>query len=292
MLNKLMSNNATGNALLIIIVVLFSSCINLKTVQDYTKSSIKTIGKYEELNYTFNSHCTDRCLFESVRKNIISRESECNCDVYQRADSVTLVLYNAINSYFSALGDLAANNVTNYNLGPLQKSLTEELIPVSGKPININKDQVASYQKIATLLLNATTNGYRKRKLRQLIEEGNEPIKILLGGFQNILSDNLAGVLNFKKERLFAFYNEIVLDNSSSIYERRKATLEYNETLEKVNSKQKQIKALSKSLKKVAEGHEKLAKSKLSVKELQQELTPVSTDIKAIIAEFNKLKTT
>ena len=288
-LNQMLSD-AARSLLIIICLTLFTGCINLKNVRDYTKSSITTIGKFEELHYSFYQHCTDRCLFNAVQQSRIGRENECDCSTYIKADSVTFVLYNAINAYFGALGNLAADDLTNYTLTPVQKALTEQFIPVSGKMIEITGDQVSSYGKIASILLRASTNGYRKKKIKQFIDEGNAPIKILIDAFQNILSQNLSGVMNFKKERLYAFYNEIVLDSTSSIYERRKATLEFYEEIDKVNSKQKQVEALSRSLKKVAQGHEQLSKSNMSAKELQEMLTPISSDIKALISEFNKFK--
>jgi hypothetical protein len=227
---------------------------------------------------------------QSVSRNTIAREIDCNCEIYNRADSVTVVIYNALRAYFGALGDLANNEVTNYNFTPVQKALSEASIPLNGKTIEITGEQVTSYTKIASLLLKATTNGYRNKKIKNFIVEGNEPVKILAAAFQQILSQHLAGELNFKKERLYKFYNEIVLDESSSVFEKRKATAEYYEQAEEVNSKQRQIGALSESLKKVSEGHERLAKSKLSPNELRELLAPVSTDIRALVSEFNKFK--
>jgi hypothetical protein len=274
----------------IFLALLLPGCINLRNVQDYTASSLTTISQFEELSYTFNKHCTDKCIMQSVTRNTIARTIDCNCEIYIKADSVTLVLYNVIHSYFGALGDLAGDEVTGYNFDPLKKALTESRLSVDGKMIEITADQANAYTKIASLLVKATTNGYRKKKLKQFVEEGSEPVKVLVTAFQQILSQNLAGELSFKKERLHKFYSEIILDESSSVYEKRKATLEYYEQVEKVNSKQQQIEALSKSLEKVAEGHEKLVKSRFAPAELRELLTPTSTDIKALISEFNKLK--
>ncbi len=285
-----MRNQIKFTALLFAGIFMLQSCVNLQHVQDYTNSSIKTLSAYESIDYSFTKHCTDRCLFDAVRRNIIVRENDCNCQLYIKADSVTFLMYNALNAYFGALGNLADDKVTSYNFAPLQTALTESYIPVSGKMIEITKDQVLSYSKIGSILLKATTDAYRKKKIRDFIDEGNEPVKILLAAFQKILSENLSGVLNFKKERLYAFYFEIVLDSTSSIYERRNATLEFYEKTAEVNSKQKQLEDLAKCLQKVAEGHDKLTKSNLSVTELKETITPITTDIQALLSEINKLK--
>jgi hypothetical protein len=277
------------NLLCLLCPLVLASCVNLKSVRDYTKSSVTTIGKFEQLEYSFSKHCNDRCFFTAIQQNKISREVECDCATYAKADTVTFVLYKAVNAYFTALGNLAADDLTNYTLEPAQQAFTEQIIPVNGN-IQITGEQVSSYSKIATILLNATTNAYRKKKIKQFIREGNEPVKVLIGAFQSILTKNLSGALSFKKERLFAFYNEIVLDPGSSIYERRKATEEFYQQTEEINNKQKQLETLAKSLNKVAAGHDKLAKSPMSAKDLEQLLTPISSDIKVLISEFNKFK--
>jgi len=276
--------------LIVVYPILLTGCINLKNVRDYTTCSKTTIANFEQLDYSFNQHCTDRCIFTAAEKNTISRERDCDCSVYIKADSVTFVLYNAINTYYGALGSLAADDLTTYTIAPLEKVLTEQLIPISGKRIEVTADQVSSYSKIATILIRASTGAYRKKKIKQFIEEGNAPVKVLIDAFQNILSQSLSGVMNFKKERLYIFYNEIILDSTSSLYERRKAIQEFYQQADEINNKQRQLEALSLSLKKVAEGHDKLSKSKMSVKELVEILTPISSDIKVLIAEFNKLK--
>ena len=285
-----MRNAVLRVAQLFLVIQLLSGCIHLKNVQDYTNTSITTLSQFEQLSYTFKKHCTDKCLMQSVGRNAIARDVDCNCDAYAKADSLTMTLYNSLRAYFSALGALANDEVTSYNFDPLNKALTENLASAGGKMVEVTPEQVSSYSKIASLLLKATTEGYRKKKLKDFVNEGNAPVKILLAGFQQILQNNLRGELNFKKERLYTFYNEIVLDESSSIYERRKATLEYYAQTDEVSNKKQQIEALVSSLKKVAEGHDALTKASVSPKELTGLITPISNDMKALIAEFNKLK--
>lgn len=271
-------------------MLLLSSCVNLKSVQDYSNSSITSIKKFEELNYSFTKHCSDRCLFESVRLNTILRDSVCNCEIYDKADTATATIYRAISAYFTALNALSQNELTNYTLAPVEKAIKESEIDLNGRKITITGAQVSSYSNIATLLLRATTNAYRHKKIRQFIREGNQPVTTLLAALQQILTANLGGTLTVKKERLNAFYREIVLDASSSIYERRKATLEFYKETADVNTTRRLIATLVESLQKVSEGHQQLNNPKLSIKELKERLTPISSDIKDLVAEFNTLK--
>lgn len=274
---------------LFLLSVVASSCVNLKSINNFSSTSSTGIKKFEDINYSFKQHCIDRCQFEAIRKFEIKRDIECNCDDYRKADSVTQLIYNSIRGYFDGLTNLSNNDLTNYNFDALKKSLTEETFG----SIKIEKEQVEAYSKISKILLKATTDIYRKNKLKKYIEEANEPIQILLNKFQFIIQKNLEGELNFKKERLYAYYQEMKMNNPPlTEYEKGKATSDYYQQLFDINTKQKQIESFAKSLKSISEGHQKLYDNinKMSTKELKDLLIGYTSDIQDIISEFNKLK--
>lgn len=276
--------------LLIFVLTCLPSCVNLKAVQDFTSTSLKSLNKFEALDYSFNKHCMDRCVLRAISKNAVNRTNDCDCQAYQKADSITLVFYNTLSAYFTALGELAGNNLTTYNFKGLETALKEQYLPVNNAVINITGDQVSSYTKIASLLSRSATETYRKKKLEDFINQGNEPVKVLLHAFAQILAQHMAAEIPIKQERLHKYYNEIVLDSSSSMFERRNATREYYNEMAATTAKQQQIETLAQAVKKVAAGHDKLAKTKLTPKALQQAITPISTDMKQLLVEYNKLK--
>ena len=111
-----------------------------------------------------------------MRNFEIQREEECNCDLYTTADSVTLLIYKAIRGYFSGLAHISNNELTAYNPGALQKALTEGNFGDK----KIEKEQVDAYTNIYKILLRATADLYRKKKIKQYIEEANQPIQVLI----------------------------------------------------------------------------------------------------------------
>lgn len=274
--------------LLLLLTAGLSSCVNSKSVNDFSSSSSKGIKKFEDINYSFKQHCIDRCQFEAIRKFEIKRETECSCDDYKKADSVTLLIYNSIKGYFDGLTNLSNNDLTDYNFDALNKSLTEGEFG----DIKIDKAQVDAYSAISKILLKATTDIYRKNKIKKYVEEANAPIQILLTKFQFILQKNLQDELNFKKEKLYAYYQDMKMNNTLSEYEKGKATIDYYQQLSDINSKQQQINAFAKSLKSISEGHQKLYdnRNKMSAKELKEMMTGYASNIQDIISEFNKLK--
>ncbi len=194
---------------IIIILVMFwagiSGCANLHAINDFSSASLTGITKFEDVKYSFTQHCMERCVADFVSSAQIKRSAACNCEVYKKADTVTLLIYNAIRCYFDGMAHLSDNKLEKYNFDVLNSALTEG----SFADIKIGKEQVTAYSSIAQIILNATTGIYRRNKIKKYIEEANSPIQILLEKFQFILQKNLAGELDFKKEKLYDYYREL-----------------------------------------------------------------------------------
>lgn len=264
------------------------SCANLRAVNGFSSDSLEGIQKFEQIHYSFTQHCHDRCVFEATRNFEIKRSLECNCDIYEKADSVTMLIYSSIKGYLDGLANLSDNNLANYNLDTLKSTLTEG----DFGDIKIGKEQVDAYGGIAQILLNAVSGAYRKKKIKFYIEQANKPIQTLLDKFQFILRNNLNEELNFKKEKLFAFYRELLLNNDLTEYEKGKATAEYYEQVANIDRTQQEIDVFSGSLTDISEGHQKIYdnRNKLSARELKNLLVAYQSDISNMVSHFNKLK--
>lgn len=275
-------------AIALFVTIVVAGCVNLKQVNDYSVKSVAGIKKFEEINYSFTQHCLDRCQFEAIKKFEIKRVTECNCDVYQAADSVTLLIYNAIAGYFDGLINLSDNELTTYDFDAVKKALTGG----NFGDIKIETEEVDAYSNISKILFRATTDLYRRKKIKQYIEDANQPIQVLISKFRFILQKNLEDELNFKKERVFAYYKEMSLAGNITDYEKGKATIEYYAQLSEISQMQQQIEAFAKGLNHIAGGHQKLYdhRNKLTAKEIKQLIKQYSSDIHDVISEFNKLK--
>lgn len=269
------------------LVALCQSCVNLKSVCDFSSSSAASVKKFEELPYSFNQHCFERCKFESIRDFEIKREVACQCDNFKKADSVTMVIYQEINGYFKNLSNLAANTLTTYKIDTLKTALKEGDFGA----LKIEKEHVDAYSKISLTLLRASTDNYRRRKIKLYIANANAPLQILMTKFQFILQNNLHDQLRFKKEKLFVYYMDMKMNNTLTDYEKGKATIDYYAQLAEINQMQQQIETFVKSIHTVAVGHQKLYdyRDKMSIKEAKELLSGYASNLQDIIAEFNKL---
>jgi hypothetical protein len=272
---------------LILLTVGLSSCVNLKHVNDFSSSSLKSIKKFEEINYTFKQNCLDNCQDKKINDLSLSAK-DCDCKLNEKADSVTLLIYNSVQGYLDGLTNLSNNDLTSYKMDALTKALTEG----DFGSIKIEKEQVEAYSKISKILLKAFTDEYRKKKIKEYVKDANQPIKVLITFLDFNLSANLVGKLNVQKQRIESYYFDLTKDPTLSTIEKRKAVEEYYIQLGKIEAKQKELVTYSKALKKITEGHQKLVDNieTLSKDEIKELLTQYSSDIQDIISEFNKLK--
>lgn len=273
--------------ILLMLAVVSSSCVNLKSVNNFAVKSQKSIKQFEDIHYSFTQSCQDECHNKKI-KNLTLDADSCECILDEKADASTLMIYNAIEGYLSGLASLSNDELTDYKFDAVANALKEG----DFGSMSINKEHVDAYSKISETLTKAFTDGYRKRKIKEYVTEANEPLKVLISFLDFNLSENLNGVLNAEKEKIKSYYFGLTTDESLPKKERRNAAESYYQELQKIETKQKEIQTYSKALKKISEGHQNLADNidKMTKAEIKEMLTQYASEIQDIISEFNKLK--
>ncbi len=273
---------------LVMMTLTFFSCVNLNIVRDFSTNSLAGITNFEKLGYTFLDHCRDRCENEAVASFEFKRTLECPCELYMEADSVTQVMYQMIGGYFEGLESLAQNELTQYRTDSMVHSLTAAELG----PLKIDKDVAGAYAAISNVMLRASTDFYRRRKIAAYVGEANEPVQVLLDRFQVIIRTNLKGELRFKKERMYAYYMDMKMRNTlHSDYERGQAARDYYQALEEIQRSEKQMDLFADGLEEIAKGHQVLCdnRTRLSVKNLANSMLEYSSEVKLLISQFNQL---
>ncbi len=267
--------------------VSLTSCVNLKRVNDLSKSSLESIKLYEKLEYSFTQSCIDNCLDERINALDIT-SPQCNCTLDEKADEVTLRIYNTIKAYYDGLAKLSDNALTDYKMDPLLNAITEG----NFGSVVIKKEDAEAYSKISKILLKAFTDGYRKKKIKEYVTGANESIKILTELLKTNIKTNLYQKLEVKKQRIKTYYFDLVKDPALAPWDRALAVREYYSRLSKIEIQQKQLTAYSSVLDKVKTGHHDLSVNidKLSKAEIKALLAQYASDIQDIISEYNKLK--
>jgi hypothetical protein len=279
--------NKKACAPVLALILILSACTSLKPVSDAAAKSQKSLEVFEEIPTTYTAFCEERCQFTLVRKNEIKRDSArgCDCTVFMSADKATVKVYNAINAYFKSIGALSKGDLTTYDTKALGEVLTE------GKfaSLTIDKNTVTAYSSLGRLLLQALTDGYRKKKLSAVIETGNAPLQTLLIVF-GISVGNLVTELEFQKERNFVLYSELI-NSEGSAFEKVTLSNNYYNEITRLNQKQEQLRTFAKSLIAIGKGHQKLFenRNKLTTDEIRELMADYSASLQDLIVDFKKL---
>lgn len=263
-----------------------NGCINLKTINAFSSSALESTLKFEDLEYSFKQNCLDNCHNQSIT-NLILDPQICDCIANEKADSVTSIIYHAVKGYFEGLVKLSDNKLTSYKTDPLSKPLTA----FKYGSFSLEKTQIEAYSNISGILLRAFTDKYRGHQLKKFLKAGNEPIKELMGVLDFNLSANLIGKLKVQKQAIKEIYFDLTKDVTLSTYDKRKAVEEYYQLTDKIEQREKELLTYSKTLKKLAEGHQKLVDNigKMNGDEFKEVAISYASDIQDLISEFNKI---
>lgn len=251
------------------VVLSLGSCINLKHISDFSKTSIEGIEKFETLTPSFSEVCLQDGRQESIRTFDI-HHTDYDCGQNQMADSITQVVYDATRSYFYALSDLSKNELTNYRTD----DFTEALATGDFGPIKLNETDVKAYSDISTLLLRAFTDSFRRKKISEYVAQAHGPLVKLLHFLELNLEGNLGGKLEVQKSGLKNFYFDFIKDTKLSDYERTKFAEDYFRRISEITAQQKELETFAEILREIAKGHATLYNnvSNLNDEEVRKEL--------------------
>lgn len=268
-------------------IVFLFSCVSLKQVNELSKSSLSGVKKYENLALSFETACSEHCRIDKLQKLEIDFEN-CDCSEDAVADSVTLIIYNAVKYYFDGLSKLSDNELTSYKLDELTAALSEN----DFGDVSINANQAESYSKISKILLKAFTDEYRKKKIATYIQEAHDPLMILLDALDMNLNENLIGKVNNLRGKLKSYYFDIRNDSLITEIDKKNALKEYSIQLETIKLWESEITSYSKVINKIKEGHVDLFNNIENIKEdeIRALLSQYATDIESLKSEINKLR--
>lgn len=277
----------TNLALLLLCAIAWSSCVNLQHVNNFSSSALESVRQFEAIPYGFRQACIDRCTDEKIQQGKIDVD-KCPCTADAQADSVTLILYNAVAAYFEGLVRISDNELTEYKTAAIGHALAGQQIG----SITLQKEQVDACSGIANILLRACTDEYRKSNIKDYVKTANAPLQTIIGWLDFNLSNNLMGMTENQEIRVKNYYSDYLRNPSLPANEKLVASNAYAQRLQAIEQTKSLLLSYSKALKEVAEGHQALSEQidKVKSDEVKILLADYSGKIHAVMAEFNKLK--
>jgi len=265
----------------VLISVLLLGCANLKEVNDFAAASVKGAQGFETLSYSFRQNCLALCEavdMDSLKLNPVA----CNCDLASKADSVDYLMYKTLAAYLDGLQRLSADELTTYHTDSLTDQLSALHVPAA---------QSDAYAKIGGILSKAVTDGYRRKKIKQYIQQANGPLKVLIYYLKLNISQNLMQVLKARELGVKSEYFGL-LRKTGSPWEKRQIIQAYYTEKNALDSIAAELTAYGNLLQTIADGHQKLMEEAghLNTTELKNAIGQYTSNIKDLHTQIQLIR--
>ena len=259
------------------------SCSSLEHIHAFSTTCLSGINHFQELNHGFEQNCISNCQFKIEQKAVIEQKLDCNCDKSAQADSINTAIINVLLNYFSGLSILSDNHSLSSNFTPLANQI-EKLKWLDSR-------HTKAYSDLSNLLLEASTNGYRRKQLKAFIGEADISVQILLRKLESNFKINLINEMNTKNTRLTVFYQDAIRGKSMTDFQKVKVAEEYYQLLNENNVKKQNVLKFCNGLSAIAAAHQKLFRSRgqMNARETKDWIVQYISNIQIIFSDFNKL---
>ena len=253
------------------IVMLVTSCMNLKAVREWSKTSLEAT-QYNEIVTTYADTP------QRLKRYDPSGSYDNQIELRKKQAEALKQILSVISDYMTALSTLSADSTIDYN-----KDVDALTTSINKLDAGISKDTLGAVGSLVKAVLGAAANGYQARQVANIVEQANDPLQdILKGELRQIITLDFRRDLETEKIMLNRYYkSHLQTGNPSSAA--RVALEECKELRLKQNIKRlKAVDAYLTILDKVAKGHNELydKRNKLDSKSLVKELYSLVIEIR------------
>jgi hypothetical protein len=276
------------------------SCINLKTLSSYSENSVEAIKKYDEIGFSFKKICEKNCEFKinSDEKAIATRLgkgykpikeiSDCECDIFEKADSSFNKIYFASYQYLEGLKKLSSDEILTFKYDTLSKALKETEI------LDIKDKEIDAFNKLINVTTKFIVDTKRRKELKSIIEDANQPFQILIDNLKFAIDNPLKLSLETEISLEYNYYKALVINQKElSLKEKIEIETSFIEKRSKILEKIKLLSEYSKILDEIKNGHQSLYENRdiIHKKEIANLIASYITNVKELKTEFDNINT-
>jgi hypothetical protein len=184
---------------LLLVAIAFIGCVDLNAIRRFADQAAET-ASYSDLTHFYIGHY-DRI---SRYRDSDSLPDPKEVEKREKQEQPLLGLQRGLVEYLNALAELASDRAVSYDQS--LKGLADEL-----KDSKLLADSRAdAFHSISTLLAKAATDGYRRKKLKDFITQGNAPIQKIIDGLTNIVGKDFVRDIVSERKEIEGYYKEII----------------------------------------------------------------------------------
>jgi len=264
----------------ILLACVLSACTDLSAVREWSGTSLEAT-QFNEVVATYADTPERVAVYDKGQASFWETQAK-----MRRAQAKALELQlSLVGDYMEALYVLSADGVTDYteNVNQLTGSLNRTGL--------VAQSTVGAAGNLATTLLNAATDSWRKGEVGRLIGEANAPLqKILAGELRSIVDKDFRGDLADEAGFLDSYFKRLLRIGGGS--ETANAALNEWYVLRKQENARRvvAVDAYLRVLNKISEGHQKLYDNRndLDAAQLVTDLFKLAKEIRKDVLELMK----
>jgi hypothetical protein len=264
----------------VLLACVLSACTDLSAIREWSGTSLEAT-QFNEVVATYADTPERVAFYDKGHMSFWETQAKT-----RRAQAKALELQlSLVGDYMEALHVLSADGITDYteNVDQLTGSLEKTgFVPQS---------TVAAAGNLATTLLNAATNAWRKEEVGRLIGEANSPLQeILAGELRSIVDKDFRGDLVNEAGFLDSYFKRLLRIGGGS--ETANAALNewYVFRMQENARRVVAVEAYLRVLDKISEGHQKLYDNRndLDAAQLVKDLFKLAKEIRKNVTELMK----
>jgi hypothetical protein len=232
-------------------IAMLSSCRSFSEINSLAMKSSESLKEFKSLEYNFTVNCNETCYQRALEdKRFALAPPTCDCAEEKKTDKNVKRLFTVLDTYFKGLQRLSNDKLVKISFDIIADPLTENQF--------IKEADIKPFINLSQSITTMITNKYRAKQLNTAIEKANPDVLLLLEKIQQIIEQNLVPTLTNKRGELQQVYLEIFSDSLNSNYDRFMIKDRYFKELNAITNKESELLKYSKSLNKIAKGHQLL----------------------------------
>lgn len=258
-------------------------CVRPAAVGRYARAAGKTAAEFPALAADMQASCLR---FEGYRESRAGAgwfdrgDLEPRCARRAKAVRRTVAVERVLAGYFTALAGLTDDRVVSYDrsIGQLAGSLEDDA--------GLDPEQVRAVADLAAFAASVATDGYRRSKLTNVIEQQNANVTVVIDALTRIVGTDYASILDVEEAGMEAFYRSALAEGAEG---EPLAAILVRDTrdarAEELREKRSALAAYVKALAAMKAGHQRLYEGRrdLDARALARELAGYAAQLEELL---------
>lgn len=261
-------------SLLLVFPLFGTGCADLSAIQEFASISVRS-AEYTGL--------VDRYVASPARqKRFQPADQQEHLDQMTRQRAAQrdrlLLRLGLVSEYMNALGKLAGDDVVDYDNGieGLERAVVENKFA--------GDRDADAFASVSRVLLRVCTDSWRKKELRTLITDSNEPFQKVVGALEDIVGQDFSRDVENEKLAMTNYYQTLI--HSSSDRAGKAALEEWQDTrLAEAGARARADSSYAQVLSRIAAGHQQLYEKRddLGSRELIRQLRQYANELRKLL---------